>query len=163
METVLLILWIVVGLLFIAAGIIFCVLPVLPGPPMSYAGLLVLAWARDWDPFSGKFLLIMAGLMIFVTAVDGIIPLFGAKRYGASKEGLWGSAIGMIVGIFFVPPWGVFIGAFVGALIGEYVSGKRGGAAVRVGWGVFMGVLAGVGLKLAYSLAALVFFFQGML
>jgi hypothetical protein len=163
METALLILWIVIGLAFVAAGIIFCILPVLPGPPLSYVGLIILAWARDWGPYSTQFLLIMAGLMIFVTTVDGIIPLFGARRYGASKEGLWGSAIGMLVGMFFVPPWGIFIGAFAGALIGEYISGKRGGSAMRVGWGIFVGVLAGIGLKLAYSLATLVFFVRGIL
>jgi uncharacterized protein YqgC (DUF456 family) len=69
----------------------------------------------------------------------------------------------MLVGMFFVPPWGIFIGAFAGALIGEYISGKRGGSAMRVGWGIFVGVLAGIGLKLAYSLATLVFFVRGIL
>jgi len=162
METVLTITLIGLGLILALAGIIACILPILPGPPMSYAALLLLAWARDWTPFSLRFLIIMAVLMVLAAALDNIVPLLGARRYGASKQGIWGSILGMLAGIFFVPPWGVFIGAFLGALAGELMAGKESGKALRVGWGIFMGTMVAIGMKLSFSVAALYFFIRGM-
>ena len=163
METAGFVLLVGIGLVLTLAGIVFCVLPILPGPPMSWAGLVLIDWAYGWAPFDLRFLIIMAVLMILVTALDGVIPLLGARRYGASGKGIWGSAIGLIVGMFFFPPWGIFIGAFVGALAGELMSGKDRNRAMRVGWGIFVGTMLGIGLKLAYSLSALVFFFRAMI
>ncbi len=162
-ETTLLILWLILGFALIVAGIAFCIMPVLPGPPLSFAGLILLAWVRDWTPFSGRFLIIMAGLMLFVLLLDSIVPLLGARKFGASRQGLWGSVLGMLAGIFVFPPWGIIIGAFVGALIGEIASGKERKEAIRVGWGIFVGTLVGVGMKLAYSLSALFFYIRGMI
>ena len=104
------------------------------------------------------FLIIMLVIMIFVSLVDFIFPVLGAKRYGASKAGLWLSVLGMLVGVFFIPPWGIFIGAFVGALIGELLAGKRGKKALKAGWGVFVGNMVGIGLKLAYA-GVVIFFY----
>jgi hypothetical protein len=86
----------------------------------------------------------------------------GAKKYGASKFGLWGSVIGMIIGIFFIPPWGIIVGAFIGALMGELASGKTGRSALRAGWGILVGNVLGVGLKLAFTVVVLFFYIKEM-
>lgn len=85
------------------AGIIGCVVPVLPGPPLSYAGLLLLHFTR-FGHFSISFLLIFAGIAILVTVLDYIVPILGTKKYGGSKAGVWGSTIGLLAGMFFFPP-----------------------------------------------------------
>jgi hypothetical protein len=36
-------------------------------------------------------------------------------------------------------------------LVGEIIAGKRGGSALKVGWGVFLSNMFGIGLKLAYT------------
>ena len=127
---------IILGLLFAVIGLIGCILPIIPGPPLSFFALIILSYAKSWEPFSTIFLIIMAGLTIVVTVLDYVVPAIEAKRYGASKLGAWGSIIGMIFGLFIFPPWGMLIGAITGALAGELAGGKKGKKALRAGWGV---------------------------
>ena len=154
---------IILGLLFALIGLIGCILPVIPGPPLSFFALIILSYAKNWQPFSTTFLIIMAGLAIVGTILDYVVPAIGAKRYGASKLGVWGSIIGMLIGLFIFPPWGMLIGAIIGALAGELAGGKKGEMALRAGWGVFVGNIMGIGLKLAFSGAMLFFYIKEML
>jgi len=154
---------IILGLVFALIGLIGCILPVIPGPPLSFFALIILSYAKNWEPFSTTFLIIMAGLTILVTVLDYVVPAIGAKRYGASKLGVWGSIIGMLIGIFVFPPWGMLIGAIAGALAGELAGGKKGGKALRAGWGVFVGNIMSIGIKLAFSGAILFFYIKEML
>ena len=105
----------------------------------------------------------MAGLTVLATFLDYVVPAIGAKKYGASKLGIWGSIIGMIFGLFIFPPWGVLVGAIIGALAGELAGGKRGKKALRASWGVFVGNIMGVGLKLAFSGTIFFFYIKAML
>lgn len=154
------ILLIIIGLLTALAGIAGCILPVLPGPLVSFLSLIILNIARDWQPFSTTFLLVMITIAIVLTALDYAVSVAGARKYGASKAGLWGSVIGMIIGMIFFPPLGIFIGALVGAITGELAIGKKTREALRVGWGVVLGNLIGTALKLAYCLMVLFFFIK---
>ena len=149
---------IIVGVVLLLVGFAGCVLPVLPGPPIGYLALLCLSWARDWEAFSGLFLVVMALLAIGVTVLDFVVPAAGAKRYGASRSGVWGSVAGLLVGMVFFPPLGFLIGALLGALGGELLAGKQGGAALRAAWGVFVGTVAGVVLKLGANAIFAVYF-----
>jgi len=129
---------IVLGALFIIGGILGGVLPVLPGPPLSYIGLLFLHFT--W--------IIVA---VVVTLIDYFIPIWGTKRFGGSKRGIWGSIIGLVIGLFFFPPFGIIIGPFVGAVVGELTAGKDSGAALKSGFGSFLGFLLGTLMKLIAS------------
>jgi uncharacterized protein YqgC (DUF456 family) len=100
----------------------------------------------------------MAGLTILLTILDYVVPVIGAKKYGASKLGLWGSIIGILIGLFFFPPLGMLIGAIVGALAGELIAGKEIKKALRAGWGVFVGNMLVIVLKLAFSGVILFFY-----
>jgi uncharacterized protein YqgC (DUF456 family) len=149
---------IILGLLIAMVGLAGCILPVIPGPPFSFLALIILSWAKDWEPFSSTFLIIMAGLTILLTILDYVVPVIGAKKYGASKLGLWGSIIGILIGLFFFPPLGMLIGAIVGALAGELIAGKEIKKALRAGWGVFVGNMLVIVLKLAFSGVILFFY-----
>jgi uncharacterized protein YqgC (DUF456 family) len=92
-------------------------------------------------------------LAVVVTVLDFVVPAAGARRYGASRAGVWGSVIGMIVGMIFFPPFGMLVGAFLGALVLEIAAGKTSDRAMRAAWGVFVGTMAGIVLKLAVSAA----------
>ena len=144
------ILLIVLGAVFIISGVLGCVLPIIPGPPLSYIGLLLLHFTERYQ-FSSKFLLIWAIITVVVYALDYLIPAWGTKKFGGSKRGVWGSIIGLVIGMFFFPPFGIIIGPFVGAVIGELTVGKDSGAALKSGFGSFMGFLAGTLLKLIAS------------
>jgi uncharacterized protein YqgC (DUF456 family) len=150
--------FIILGILLALAGFIGCILPVIPGPPLSYLALIALSYARDWEVFSATFLIIMAILMIIVMILDYVVPVIGASRFGASKFGISLSIVGMFLGIFFFPPWGIFIGAFIGGVVGEILQGRRGREALKVGWGIFVGNMLSIGIKLSFALAVIFFY-----
>lgn len=139
---------IVLGVIFIIIGIIGCVIPGIAGPPFSFLALICLSIVKKWEPFSAKLLIVLGILTIVVQALDYLLPAVGAKKFGATKYGFWGAIIGMMLGIIFVPPLGIIIGAFLGAIFGEIIAGKEASMALRAGWGVFVGVMVGMILKL---------------
>jgi uncharacterized protein YqgC (DUF456 family) len=153
---------IVIGLILALVGMVGCILPIIPGPIISFCALLLLSWTKNWQVFSPVFLIIMSALGAFLMVFDYIAPALGAKKYGASKSGLWGSAIGMIIGIFLIPPWGMIVGAFIGALIGELATGKSGRNSLRAGWGILIGNMFGIGLKLAFTAVILFYYVKEM-
>lgn len=149
----------ILAFLFLLTGLAGAVLP-LPGPPLSFLGMLMLHWTRFAD-FSTGLLWGLGVATTVVTVLDYLVPAWGVKRYGGSNAGIWGSTIGLFVGMFF-GPLGIFFGTFVGALTGEMVVGKNSQKATRAAFGSFVGFVFGVALKLAlctamigYSVAAL--------
>jgi len=101
-------------------------------------------------------------MTIVVTVLDYVVPAAGAKKFGASKFGFWGAVIGMLVGIIFFPPLGMIIGAFIGAIVGEMIVGKQTYDALKAGWGVFIGVMFGMLLKLIASGVMTFYFIKGL-
>ncbi len=153
---------IITGIIFMLTGIAGCALPVIPGPPISYAGLLLLHFTEKYE-FTGKFLIIWAAITVVVTLIDYWIPAWGAKKFGASRAGVWGSIIGLLAGLVFFPPFGIIIGPFAGAVIGELMAGKHSGAALKAGFGSFAGFISGVLLKLMASGMMTWYFFKTLL
>jgi hypothetical protein len=142
MEIVLLIL----AFICLAVGIIGCIVPGLPGTPIAYAGLWI-AQATDRVDFSWQILLVWGIVTIVVSVLDYVVPAWGTKKFGGTKFGVWGSTIGLIIGLFF-GAWGVILGPLVGAIIGELFGGKEVSEALKAGWGSFVGLLCGTILKL---------------
>lgn len=142
-------LWILIGSIFIIVGFIGCFLPILPGPPLSYVGLLLLQ-LLDNQPFDTKFMMLWAGITAIVTVLDYVIPIYGTKKFGGSKRGVWGATIGLILGLFF-PPIGIIVGPLLGAFVGELSAGKNSADAIRSAFGSFVGFLAGTVIKLLAS------------
>jgi uncharacterized protein YqgC (DUF456 family) len=138
------------GIICILGGIFGGVLPVLPGPPLSYTGLLLLHFTDKYH-FSGRFLITWGIITVAVTLLDYLVPVWGTKKFGGSKRGIWGSMIGLVAGLFLFPPFGIIIGPFAGAVIGELSSGKKSRAALRSGFGSFVGFVLGTMLKLIAS------------
>lgn len=137
------------GILLILLGIIGCFLPVLPGPPLSFGGLLLLHFSKYAD-YTPNTLIILGIIAIVATVLDYIVPVWGTKKFGGSKYGTRGAMIGLIIGLFFGPP-GIIIGPFAGAFIGEMIYGNDVNYAIKAGMGSLLGFLTGVGLKLAAS------------
>jgi uncharacterized protein YqgC (DUF456 family) len=147
------------GIIFIISGILGCVLPIIPGPPLSYIGLLLLHFTEKYQ-FSTRFLIIWAIITTVVYVLDYVIPAWGTKKFGGSKRGVWGSIIGLVIGLFFFPPFGIIVGPFVGAVVGELTAGKDSGMALKSGFGSFLGFLAGTLLKLIISGMMTWYFFK---
>lgn len=151
METLLIIL----GFVCIVAGIAGSVLPILPGLPLSYAGILFLQFTQRVQ-FSMQFLILWALLIILIQLLDYFIPVWGIKKFGGSKRGIWGCMIGMIFGLI-SGPWLILAGPFIGSVIGELINGKNFRMAIRAGFGSFLGFLAGTIVKLVAGVFLLYF------
>ncbi len=153
----------ILGGILMVVGIVGAIVPVLPGPPISYLGLLLLHWT-GWAEFSTQFLVIMAAVAAAVTAVDYVVPVWGTKKFGGSKAGVRGSTIGLIIGVFFFPPIGIIVGPFIGAVIAELmVNADDFNKALRSGFGSLVGFLMGIGLKLGASLLMTVYFVRALI
>lgn len=138
-------LFIVAGLL-ILTGLAGSVLPVLPGVPLGYAGLLVLQ-LTDKVQYPARFLMVWAVITVAIQVLDFYIPVWGTKRWGGTRAGAVGSAVGIVAGLF-LGPWGIIAGPFLGAVAGELIGGRTGGEALRAGFGSFVGFLTGTLAKL---------------
>jgi len=156
------ILLIVVAIIIMLISLAGCVLPVIPGPPLTYIGLLLLHFT-DSHQFSTNFLIIWAVIAVGVTIIDNVFAVYGAKKYGGSKKAIWGSSIGLILGMFIFPPYGIIIGPFAGAFIGELFDGKETKEALKVGFGTFVGFIGGIILKLIASGMMIYYFFKELL
>jgi uncharacterized protein YqgC (DUF456 family) len=138
--------WSVLGGILMVVGLVGCFLPIIPGPPLSYIGLIALQF-KEQSPFSTKFLIIWAIVVVAVTALDYVVPAYGTKKFGGTKYGIWGCTIGLIVGLW-MGPIGIILGPFLGALIGELIGGKSSDLAFKAALGSFVGFLVGTLLKL---------------
>ena len=152
----------VLGSALVLVGFIGSILPIIPGPPISWAGLLLLKWTDFVYEHGAAYenaLWILLFFVVLVTVLDYVVPIMGTKKFGGSKRGVWGATIGVVVGLFF-GPLGIIIGPFLGAYIGEITTGKKEKDALRAAWGSFVGFLLGVGMKLMVCGAILFFFIR---
>jgi uncharacterized protein len=139
--------WVVVllGLLVAAAGV---VLPVLPGVPVALLAAILAGWLTGFERIDLGTIVWVAVLAALAQGFDMLGNLIGARRFGAGRAGLWGGAIGAVVGLVLLPPWGFLLGAFAGATGFEALAGRPLPEAWRAGVGALLGTLAGVGGKL---------------
>ena len=136
------------GVLLVLGGIAGTVLPALPGAPLVFGGLLLVAWADSFEKVGWIPLTVIGLLAVLTFPLDILAASLGAKRVGASWLALVGAAIGTIVGFFFSLP-GLILGPFVGAVAGEYIARRDLRQAGWVGVGTWIGFVIGVAGKMA--------------
>lgn len=162
MSTPVVIFMLVIAVLLAVAGILGAVMPALPGPPLSWVGLLLVYFACS-NAVSLSLLLWMLCLTVVVTVLDYAAPAIMTHWGGGSKASTTGATIGTIVGLFFAP-LGLIVGPLAGAFIGEWISqgqqpvpqdaphGYRLGKSVKAALFSFMGFLLTTGIKLIATL-----------
>lgn len=134
------------SIICLVIGLLGCILPMLPGPPLAYVGLLLLH-ATEYAQFSSTQLWNCLFAVIVVQILDYITPILGSKYSGGTKWGNWGCVIGTIMGVFFLP-LGIIIGPFIGAIAGELLGGRGLSQAMKAGLGSLVGFLLGTVVKL---------------
>lgn len=148
----------IIGAVLVVIGIIGSVVPVVPGPALSFAALVLLFIGKGSEEVSVLSLVIFAVAMALLILFDYVAPILGAKFAGASKGALIWAIGGALLGIIFFPPLGIFIGAIVGAIIGEMQNGREFGDAAKAGLGVVVGSAMTIILQLIYSIIVAVYF-----
>ncbi|MDR1860727.1 MAG: DUF456 domain-containing protein [Bacteroidales bacterium] len=139
---------VIVGIICLILGLLGCIIPMLPGPPVSWLAMLLLKFCgRYADSISGQWLCIWAGIVVATLVLDYIIPIWGTKTMGGTKYGIWGATVGVIVGLFFLP-LGIILGPFFGALLGESLNNSDDRTPLKAAVGALLGFLLSTGVKL---------------
>jgi hypothetical protein len=146
-----LILWII-GTILTVTGLSGLLLPIVPGAPLLFMGLLFGAWAEDFSYIGVWTLLLLAIMTALTYVVEFAASILGVKKYGGSNRAMIGAALGGFVGLFMGIP-GILVGPFVGAVIGELSLQRRLDEASRAGFGTVVGLALGVAGKLAIGIA----------
>ena len=149
-----------IGFLFVMLGLIGSFLPVLPGPLTSWLGLLIL-YFTSIVPMNYTFLGITLAIAILIWILDYIIPAIGTKRFGGSTYGVYGTTIGLLIGLFSPIPFGILLGAFLGAFIGEMLHDKKNTRrAFRASIGSLLGLITSATIKFTVAVVYAVLFFM---
>jgi uncharacterized protein YqgC (DUF456 family) len=154
------ILWWLLVVLLVIAGLVGTVIPALPGVPLVLGGLIVGAWLGDFQVVGWPTLGLFTLLTVIAQVMDFLASAFGAKRAGAGVRAFWGATIGAVVGIFFGLP-GIILGPFIGAVLGELSGGSNLHQSGRAGFGAWLGLIVATAIKLAVAFLMIgVFVFQ---
>jgi uncharacterized protein YqgC (DUF456 family) len=151
----------ILGIILMLLGIIGCLVPILPGPPLSYLGLIMLHVTK-FGHFSASVLISLAIVAVVVTILDYIVPIWGTRKFGGSKYGMRGATVGLIIGLF-LGPVGIILGPLFGAIVGELIFKDDMKYAIRAGFGSLLGFLTGIGLKLAASFVITFYFIKELI
>lgn len=143
-------LWWVLAVLVVLAGLAGTIVPALPGIPLIFLGLFIVAWIQDFTVVGWTAVGILAALTAIGWLVDLLAGAVGARYLGASKRSFWGAMIGAIVGMFFGLP-GIILGPFIGAVLGELSGGRDVIHSSRVGVGTWLGMVVATAVKLAIA------------
>lgn len=144
------ILYAVLAIVLVIGGLVGAIYPMLPGPPMVFAGLWLGAYADQYQHAGFKTLVLIGVLGGIAVLLDFVAASFGAKRVGASPMAITGATLGTLVGLFFGIP-GLLFGPFLGAMAGELYAQQSLHQATRSGLGTWLGLFLGTIAKLALS------------
>lgn len=146
-------LWLLAAVL-VAVGFAGLIMPAVPGIPLVFAGLVLLAWAENFAYVGWITLTLLGVLTLLSVGVDFLAAALGAKKFGASPRAVSGAALGAVAGLFFGLP-GIVLGPFVGAVIGEFSRRASVAAATQAGFGATLGLLFGALLKIGLAFTML--------
>lgn len=149
--------WIIVVVLFII-GMAGAVFPILPGALAIYAAFFVYGFMISFEPFGWLFWTIQTLIVAVLFLADYAVNAWGVKRYGGSRASVVGSTIGVLVGPFVIPAFGLVIGPFAGAVIGELLTGSDLDRSVKVGWGSLVGLFTSVVVKIVLQAVMILLF-----
>jgi len=155
------ILLLIAAIICMGLGLLGALLPILPGPILSYCGLVLLHLSH-FASFSTHFLIAYGVIAVIIFLLDMFIPVGATKAFGASNFGTWGAGIGVVAGIFFLPPLGIVLFPFTGALAGELIGGKNLQKSIKGAFGSFLGFVLGVVINLAVCLLMAFYFVEAL-
>jgi len=150
----------VIGAALIGVGLVSTIVPALPGIPLIFGGIWLIAGVDRYHHLGLWWLLGIAVVGAIGLMVDLLAGALGAKRVGASKQAVWGALMGAVIGMLFGLP-GVLLGPFVGAVLGELAAGHSILRSTHVGVSAWLGLICGTIMKLVSSLIMVALFCAG--
>jgi len=143
---------IIIVILLLLIGLIGCIIPALPGPPISFSGLLVFHFFTSYN-LEEDTLWLLAAVVVAITFLDYWLQVYGVKKFGGGRKAINGTILGLVLGLLLFPPFGLIIGPFVGAFLGAKMEAKEDtNRAIKIALGALAGFLGGTILKFAVSI-----------
>jgi uncharacterized protein YqgC (DUF456 family) len=150
--------WSLIIVLF-AVGLAGAVFPILPGALAIYLAFFVYGWFFSFESFGIMFWIIQTLIVVVLFVADYVVGAWGTKKFGGSRKSVIFSTIGVIIGPFVIPAFGLVIGPFLGAFIGELLSGSDVTKSAKVGVGSLVGLFSSMVMKIILQIAMIVIFF----
>jgi len=147
----------VIAIALIVVGLVGAIVPTLPGIPLIFGGIWLIAGVDRYRHLGLWWLLGIASIGAVGLTLDLLAGALGAKRVGASKQAVAGALAGTVIGLFFGLP-GLLLGPFVGAVLGEFAAGNSVLRSTQVGVSAWIGLIFGTIIKLVSSLMMVVLF-----
>ena len=149
--TVEILLWVMVSIFFLA-GVAGSIIPGMPGPPVVFAGAVIYGLLTGFAETGWVMLVVLGFLAVISQLLDYLASAYGAKKFGGSSWGIWGSLIGGVIGVLIFSIPGMIAGLFLGAVLMElWKGGKDPRTALKVGGGSLLGFLGGTLMKIVFS------------
>ncbi|PWV92486.1 hypothetical protein DFQ01_13547 [Paenibacillus cellulosilyticus] len=150
--------WIIVIALFLV-GMAGAVFPILPGVVAIYVAFFVYGLCMSFSPFGFWFWTIQTIILVVLFVADYAVNAWGIKKFGGSRASVVGGTIGVIIGPFVIPAFGLILGPFLGALLGELYAGSDMNKSLKVGYGSVVGLFTSTVVKFILQLIMIVLFF----
>ena len=151
---------IVLVIILLLIGFIGCIIPALPGPPISFLGLLLLHFFTSYT-IDVETLWLLAAIVSLITFLDYWLQIYGVKKFGGGKKAINGTILGLVLGLLLFPPFGVIIGPFIGAFLGAKMEVKEDtNRAIKIAMGALAGFLGGTVLKFSVSIYITILFIK---
>lgn len=149
------ILIIIIAFLLLFFGILGAFLPVMPGPALSFFGILLISYLTDFTHITFDNLIYLAVIAFLITFLDYWLQILSVKIFGGGKHSLIGVIVGLLFGLFIFPPFGVFLGPFFGAYLGAlYETDFNLLSSFKIAFGAIVGFISGIIMKISYSIYA---------
>ena len=155
-----LILLYIIAAALIVIGLAGAIVPALPGIPLIFGGIWLIAGVDRYRHIGQWWLLGIAVVGAIGLTLDLLAGALGAKRAGASRQAVSGALAGTVIGLFFGLP-GLLLGPFVGAALGELTAGNSILRSTHVGVSAWFGLIFGTIIKLVSSLIMVALFGAG--
>ena len=143
---------IILSILLIASGVIFSVIPPLPGPLLSYCAMISAHFISEDTSFSTTSFVIWGIIAGGVVIADYALPIAVTRKFGGTKAGVIGGMIGIVAGLLLPIPFGIILGPLFGAIIGDLYGGNHIRSAFKSGFGSFLGFILATSIKTLFSI-----------
>ncbi|MBA7565234.1 MAG: DUF456 family protein [Dehalococcoidia bacterium] len=148
--------------LLMLVGFIGVFAPILPGIPLAWLGLFIYAIGTGFERISVTTIIVFAAITALILLLDFLAPMLGAKKFQASRYGVLGAFLGLIVGIIFLGFWGIIIGPFLGAFFFELLAERKAKGALKAAFGTFIGYVVGALVKVIFICVMAGFFIASL-